>query len=109
MNEITVQELKKLMDSGEEMVLLDCRSPESFNAEHIVSAQNLPWREAPEKAKTMIPNKDMLVVTSCSSVTCDSSVHCAEQLKKLGYTNIREFSGGLADWMAQGFDTVKND
>jgi rhodanese-related sulfurtransferase len=109
MNEITVQELKKLMDSGEEMVLLDCRSPESFNAEHIVSAQNLPWREAPEKAKTMIPNKDMLVVTSCSSVTCEASLNCSKQLKQLGYTNIRKFTGGLAEWLAQGFETAKSD
>jgi rhodanese-related sulfurtransferase len=91
------------------MILLDCRSPESFNAEHIVSAQNLPWREAPEKAAGIIPDKNTLVVTSCSSITCDSSVHCAEQLEQLGYTNIRRFTGGLADWMAQGFETVKSD
>lgn len=103
---ISADELKELMESGEDYVLLDCRSEQAYEAEHMVSAVCLPWREIAERAEEVIPSKEALVITSCSSLTCDASEKCFEALAKQGYTNLREYAGGLADWKARGYKAV---
>ncbi len=107
MNFITAQELKTLIESAQPYILLDCRGKGSFEAEHIVTAQNIQWSDIASEATKIIPDKNMLVITSCSSMTCDASEKCYAELKSLGYTNLKEYSGGLADWLAHGFGTVK--
>lgn len=103
---IEAEELKNIIEKGEDYVLLDCRSPQSFETAHIPTAQCLPWAEVEENAAQLIPDKKTLVITSCSSITCDASEKCYQGLEKLGYTNLREYAGGLADWHARGFGVI---
>jgi|SRR3989344_7343064 len=105
MKGITTKELKKLIDSGKDFVLLDCRSCDSYEKEHIKGAICIRWNEVGEKAANVLPNKDTLIVTSCSGVTCDASTKCYANLEKLGYTNVREYAGGLFEWKAHGYKT----
>ena len=107
MQEITTEELKKLIDSKTKFILLDCRAPEYFQVEHIPGALNLRWKNVPEQAAAVLPDKNALIVTYCGGITCDASIKCFQNLKQLGYTNVREYSGGLADWKAGGCETVK--
>ena len=93
--EITAEEAKKIMDSGEEYILLDVREQEEFDAGHIPGAILISYTEIDEKAEAMLLDKDKQILVYCRSGR--RSKIAAESLAKLGYTNIKEF-GGIIDW-----------
>ena len=108
MREITTQELNNLIINKKQFTLLDCRGVDYFNFEHLPHAINLRWKYVEDKASTLLPSKDKLIITSCDGFTCNSSIRCFQNLVKMGYTNILEYSGGLADWKAHGYKTIIN-
>jgi rhodanese-related sulfurtransferase len=107
MKEISTEELKKILNDSKQAVLVDCRASEKYIKEHIPGAVNLPLRLVEEKHEDVLPNKDMLIITSCESYMCSTSVNCYKKLKGLGYKNLLEYSGGITDWKANGFETIK--
>ncbi len=92
---ITAEDAKKIMDSGEEYVLLDVREQDEFDEGHIPGAILIPYTEIENKAVEMLPDKDKQILVYCRSGR--RSKIAAESLAKLGYTNIKEF-GGIIDW-----------
>ena len=93
--QITAEEAKKIMDSGEEHIILDTREQDEFDEVHIPGAILIPYTEIENKAEEMLPDKDKLILVYCRSGR--RSKIAAESLAKLGYTNIKEF-GGIIDW-----------
>ena len=93
--QITPQEAKKIMDSGEEHIILDTREQDEFDEGHIPGAILIPYTEIENKAEEMLPDKDKLILVYCRSGR--RSKIAAEELVKLGYTNVKEF-GGIIDW-----------
>ena len=93
--QITAEEAKKIMDSGEEHIILDTREQDEFDEGHIPGAILIPYTEIENKAEAMLPDKDKLILVYCRSGR--RSKIAAESLFKLGYTNIKEF-GGIIDW-----------
>ena len=93
--QITAEEAKKIMDSGEEHIVLDTREQDEFDSGHIPGAILIPYTEIENKAEEMMPDKDKLILVYCRSGR--RSKIAAESLAKLGYTNVKEF-GGIIDW-----------
>ena len=93
--QITPEEAKKIMDSGEEYIILDTREQEEFDEGHIPGATLIPYTEIENKAEEMLSDKDKLILVYCRSGR--RSKIAAESLAKLGYTNVKEF-GGIIDW-----------
>ena len=93
--QITTEEAKKIMDSGEEHIILDTREQDEFDEGHIPGAILIPYTEIENKAEEMLPDKDKLILVYCRSGR--RSKIAAESLSKLGYTNVKEF-GGIIDW-----------
>ena len=93
--QITPEEAKKIMDSGEEHIILDTREQDEFDESHIPNAILIPYTEIENKAEEMLPDKDKLILVYCRSGR--RSKIAAESLAKLGYTNVKEF-GGIIDW-----------
>ena len=93
--QITPQEAKKIMDSGEEHIVLDTREQDEFDEGHIAGAILIPYTEIENKAEDMLPDKDKLILVYCRSGR--RSKIAAESLSKIGYTNVKEF-GGIIDW-----------
>ncbi len=92
---ITAEEAKKIMDSGEEYMLLDVREQDEFDEGHIAGSILIPYTEIENKAEEMLPDKDKQILVYCRSGR--RSKIAAEALSKLGYSNIKEF-GGIIDW-----------
>ncbi len=92
---ITAAEAKEIMDSQEGYIILDTRTQEEYDEEHIPGAILIPHDEITEKAEDMLTDKDQLILVYCRSGR--RSKLAAEALVKLGYTNIKEF-GGIIDW-----------
>ena len=91
----TAIDAKKIMDSGEEHIILDTREQNEFDEGHIPGAILIPYTEIENKAEEMLPDKDKLILVYCRSGR--RSKIAAESLAKLGYTNVKEF-GGIIDW-----------
>ncbi len=92
---ITAQQAKEIMDTQEGYIILDTRTQEEYDTGHIPGAIVLPHDEVLKKAETVLPDKSQLILVYCRSGR--RSKLAAEDLVKLGYTNIREF-GGIIDW-----------
>ena len=93
--QITAEEAKKIMDSGEEHIILDTREQDEYDAGHIPNAILIPYTEIETKAEEMLPDKDKLILVYCRSGR--RSKIASESLVKLGYTNVKEF-GGIINW-----------
>ena len=92
---ITAQEAKEIMDTQEGYIILDTRTQEEYDTGHIPGAIVLPYDEVLEKAEGILTDKNQLILVYCRSGR--RSKLAAEDLVKLGYTNIKEF-GGIIDW-----------
>ena len=93
--QITAEDAKKIMDSGDKHIVLDTREQDEFDEGHIPGAILIPYTEIESKAEEILPDKDMLILVYCRSGR--RSKIAAESLAKLGYTNVKEF-GGIIDW-----------
>ena len=92
---ITAQEAKKIMDTQTGYVILDTRTQEEYDEGHIPGAIVISHDEILQKAESVLTDKDQLILVYCRSGR--RSKLAAEDLVKLGYTNIKEF-GGIIDW-----------
>ena len=93
--QITPEEAKKIMDSGEEYIILDTREQDEFDEGHIPGAILISYTEIENKAEEILPDKDVQILVYCRSGR--RSKIASESLDKLGYTNVKEF-GGIIDW-----------
>ena len=93
--QITQEEAKRVMDSGEEHIILDVREQDEFDEGHIPGAILIPYTEVENKAEGMLPDKQKLILVYCRSGR--RSKIAAESLAELGYKNVKEF-GGIIDW-----------
>ncbi len=99
MNTITREQLQSELASPQ-LVLLEALPEPYFKSGHLPGARWFPMQQARELAKTIAP--DASVVVYCASETCKNSHQVAKLLEDAGYTNIRVYVGGKADWQAAG-------
>ena len=100
-DQISGAEAKALMDSESGYVILDTRERYEYDEGHIPGAILIPYGEIADRAEKELPDKDQLILVYCRSGR--RSKIAAEELVKLGYTNVKEF-GGIIDWE---YDIVK--
>ena len=94
-DQISGAEAKALMDSESGYIIIDARTQEEYDEGHIPGAILIPEYEIADRAEKELPDKDQLILVYCRSGR--RSKIAAEELVKLGYTNIKEF-GGIIDW-----------
>ena len=92
---ITAQQAKEMMDSQDGYIILDTRTQAEYDESHIPGAILIPYDEILEKAEARLTDKNQLILVYCRSGR--RSKLAAEDLVKLGYTNVKEF-GGIIDW-----------
>ena len=93
--QISGAEAKALMDSESGYIIIDARTQEEYDQGHIPGAILIPEYEIADRAENELPDKDQLILVYCRSGR--RSKIAAEELVKLGYTNVKEF-GGIIDW-----------
>ena len=93
--QITPAEAKEIMDTQDGYIILDVRTQEEFDEAHIDGAILIPDYEIADKAEGALNDKSQLILVYCRSGR--RSKLAAEELVKLGYTNVKEF-GGIIDW-----------
>ena len=93
--QISGAEAKALMDSESGYIIIDARTQEEYDEGHIPGAILIPEYEIADRAEKELPDKNQLILVYCRSGR--RSKIAAEELVKLGYTNVKEF-GGIIDW-----------
>ena len=61
-NKITSEEAKAIIDSEEDVIILDVRTKEEFDGGHIENAVLLPNTEIKDKVEELIPDKDAKIL-----------------------------------------------
>ena len=118
---ITTEELKNLIDSGKDILVIDTMPYEdSYKKEHVPGAKQflfpIPEMEAwgtketdgktqEDFAALLGPDKDKTIVIYCGFVKCTRSHNGAMWAKKLGYKNVLRQPGGIFAWKGAGYKT----
>ena len=93
--QINGAEAKVLMDRESGYIIIDARTQSEYDEGHIPGAILIPEYEIAQRAENELPDKNQLILVYCRSGR--RSKIAAEELVKLGYTNVKEF-GGIIDW-----------
>ncbi len=96
-------DLKAALDKGEIIVVIDARSPQSYSAEHIPGAVNIPHRTMSEESTRHL-DRSALFVVYCDGIGCNASTKGALNLARLGF-RVKELMGGLVWWKQDGYKT----
>jgi rhodanese-related sulfurtransferase len=101
--DISINEVNKLAES-KTAVIIDVNGDESFKAGHVPGA--LDFAAIQDKLAASLPQKkDALIVAYCGNPKCGAYLKAAKAAQKLGYTNIKHMSAGIAGWKAAGLKT----
>ena len=105
--EIDSWDLSVALSGGDKITVIDARSSEAYQKEHIPGAINIPHRTMTESSTSHL-DKDALVVTYCDGIGCNASTKGALNMVNLGF-NVKELIGGLDWWKRDGHDTEENN
>jgi len=100
---IGMSHLKRMIDGGERFRLLDVREMGDFTRERIKGAVSLPL-DSLDDAKKLFKPSDTIVVY-CDSYVCSASTSAAKTLAGMGFTNVRDYKGGMREWKTNGLPT----
>ncbi len=84
------------------LVLLEALPAKYYEDGHLPGARLFPHDQARELARTAAPRKDAPIVVYCASATCQNSHVAAKAQRDAGYTDVRVYAGGKADWAEAG-------
>jgi sulfur-carrier protein adenylyltransferase/sulfurtransferase len=103
MKEIGVKELKKKIDSGEDLFILDVREEMELDFGKIEGSKWIPIGEVEERISE-IP-KDKKIVAYCRSG--GRSQHVLSLLEGKGYKDVCNLTGGILDWGLHVDDSIQ--
>ena len=92
--ETTVEELKKRLDGGEKVFILDVRNPEEFQICRISGSVLMPLSSLPQRMDELDPDREMVV--HCKSGM--RSQRAIDFLRQQGFTKLSNLKGGILAW-----------
>jgi len=104
--DVTSAELKTLCESGNELLILDVRTPEEYGRFCIPGGLNVPGGDLILWADELRQKKDATVIVNCAGRT--RSIVGTAALRRLGLTNVRALKNGTMGWVLAGLELEKN-
>lgn len=104
--ETDFREIKKRMDAGEKMIVVDTREDNEWGRGHIPGAVHLGKGVIERDIEAAIPDKNAPLVLYCGGGF--RSALAADNLQKMGYTNVSSMDGGWRGWTEAGFPVAKD-
>lgn len=96
-SDITVAELKKIIDSGKRPALIDVREPHEYSMCHLESSILIPLDQLSTRLEEL--RKDCEVVVYCHVGIRSASA--VALLRESGFTKARNLLGGIDEWARQ--------
>ena len=98
--------IKKKLDAGEPMIIIDTREDNEWARGHIPNAVHLGKGVIERDIEKAIPDKDATLVLYCGGGY--RSALAADNLQKMGYRNVISMDGGWRGWTEAGFPTIRD-
>jgi len=102
--EVSVQEVKSRLDTGERFVLLDVRDKDEHREGHIEGSLHVSRGLLEFRVHSLVPNPDEEIVVYCAAGL--RSLLAAQTLKSMGYSAVSSMAGGFQRWREAGYPLV---
>jgi rhodanese-related sulfurtransferase len=99
--ELTVDQVKAKLDAGEKFHLVDAREESEWAKDHIRGAMYLGKGVIERDIEQRLPDTRSEIVLYCGGGF--RSALAADNLQKMGYTNVWSMDGGIRDWREKGY------
>jgi len=103
--ECSVDDVKRRLDAGEALSIVDVREQSEFEAGHIPGAVHLGKGVIERDVETRFPETDAELVLYCGGGF--RSALAADNLQKMGYRNVISMDGGWRGWKEGGHPIEK--
>ena len=100
--EISAQEAHEQAQRGE-AVLIDVREDAEFRQGHARGAKHLSKGVIEVEIEDQVPDSNQPIIVYCGGGS--RSALTADNLQKMGYTNVRSLAGGMRAWNEAGLPT----
>src|SRR5438067_12358263 len=98
--ETNVDEVKRRLDRGEKFTLVDVREESEFAKDHLPGAVHLGKGVIERDVEQKVPDIATPLVLYCGGGF--RSALAADNLQKMGYTNVISMDGGVRGWKDAG-------
>ena len=92
-NKLTYSEVKNIMMTNTDTVLIDVRSNQEYREGHLANSINLPVYDLASKIKYNIQDRNNIIILYCQTEI--RSKKAKKILEKIGYSNIYILEGGI--------------
>jgi adenylyltransferase/sulfurtransferase len=93
--EISPVDLKRRLDAGEDLFILDVREPNEYQINRIPGSTLIPLGELPRRYQEL--PRDREIIAQCKMG--GRSAKAMEYLKTVGFTNVKNLRGGILEWI----------
>jgi rhodanese-related sulfurtransferase len=99
--EVTVEQVKARLDRGEKFHLIDVREESEYAKDHLPGAVHLGKGILERDIEQRVPDAGAEIVLYCGGGF--RSALAADNLQKMGYTNVISMDGGIRGWRDRGY------
>jgi rhodanese-related sulfurtransferase len=103
--ETNVDAVKNRIDRGDKFVLVDVREESEFANDHLPGAIHLGKGIIERDIEARVPELNTEMILYCGGGF--RSALAADNLQKMGYTNVVSMDGGIRDWREKGYPLTK--
>jgi rhodanese-related sulfurtransferase len=103
--ETNVTDVKRRMDAGEKFVLVDVREESEWAQGHLPGAIHLGKGIIERDVEQRVPDAGAKIILYCGGGF--RSALAADNLQKMGYSNVESMDGGWKGWIGAGLPTQK--
>ena len=99
--ETNADEVKARLDRGEKLLIVDVREESEYARDHLPGAIHLGKGVLERDVEERIPDTGAEIVLYCGGGF--RSALAADNLQKMGYTNVLSMDGGIRAWRERGY------
>jgi len=102
---LAVEELRRRLDAGGELQVLDVRAAADYEEGHIPGARNLPLEELPQRLAELDAFTERPLALVCR--TDKRSLKAARLLAAQGFADVHVVAGGMTAWTGAGLPVTR--
>ena len=103
--ETNVADVKRRLDAGEKLIVVDTREDSEWANGHMPGAIHLGKGVIERDIEQAVPDTTTKLILYCGGGF--RSALAAESLQRMGYANVESMDGGWKGWVSAGLPTVK--
>lgn len=94
--DVDVHEVKRLLDSKDDFLLIDCREPSEYEYCRIEGSLLVPMNETPNRMNELEPHRNSRIIVYCH--IGGRSLSVVHWLRSQGFKKVQNMAGGIEAW-----------